>query len=545
MANPMLVQVGANIDDLRAQLAAGKITVQEFVGKVGELSERFTGGGTAVDRFADALGKTDSVLASAGVNLQSETRALRELAQSSSLTVSELGALGTAGLVVGTAMAAWGIGRRVAEFFELDDIIGKTTARLLGLDTGAEAAGAKADVLAKASRRAGMDIKDMALAMAINEEATNKMKAGVIAANDAIERAKGPEHNAEQIRKWNAELQLVADAGVLPQLRTDIESHAFSVSELAKTYRVSADAVQLLTREMKDEDDVHKKNAQTIKRTADELEHWHEVLDEVEIGTGNFGTVLDSIDGKIVENAEHLLAAGVAARKVGEYYGLTSTQVRALEADLKAKAKATDEATAADERAAAAAAAHNAELDEQAAATVDAFDVTNTAVLGIDTSFEGWNETVMASVDVLGDVKHAADSVTMSFSSMSEAMEAALGEDIKALTKQGYTLQEAFAIRYAQVYGAKPSIHIPDAAELAKRPHRAMGGPVDAGVAHVVGEAGPELFVPSSNGTIIPNGGGVGGTQIIQLVVDGRVLASIVNDQLERDMKQSRQWPAS
>ena len=34
---------------------------------------------------------------------------------------------------------------------------------------------------------------------------------------------------------------------------------------------------------------------------------------------------------------------------------------------------------------------------------------------------------------------------------------------------------------------------------------RASGGPVDAGDAYLVGEQGPELFVPSSNGAIAPN----------------------------------------
>ncbi len=34
---------------------------------------------------------------------------------------------------------------------------------------------------------------------------------------------------------------------------------------------------------------------------------------------------------------------------------------------------------------------------------------------------------------------------------------------------------------------------------------RASGGPVDAGSAYLVGERGPELFVPSSNGSIAPN----------------------------------------
>lgn len=36
---------------------------------------------------------------------------------------------------------------------------------------------------------------------------------------------------------------------------------------------------------------------------------------------------------------------------------------------------------------------------------------------------------------------------------------------------------------------------------------KADGGPVSAGTAYVVGERGPEMFVPSSSGTIVPNGG--------------------------------------
>jgi len=41
--------------------------------------------------------------------------------------------------------------------------------------------------------------------------------------------------------------------------------------------------------------------------------------------------------------------------------------------------------------------------------------------------------------------------------------------------------------------------------------YRAEGGPVRAGESYVVGEKRPELFVPSSNGTILPSLGGMGG----------------------------------
>jgi phage-related minor tail protein len=45
-------------------------------------------------------------------------------------------------------------------------------------------------------------------------------------------------------------------------------------------------------------------------------------------------------------------------------------------------------------------------------------------------------------------------------------------------------------------------------ASLVGSPGRATGGPVSAGRSYVVGENGPELFVPSSGGRIVKVGGG-------------------------------------
>jgi len=45
-------------------------------------------------------------------------------------------------------------------------------------------------------------------------------------------------------------------------------------------------------------------------------------------------------------------------------------------------------------------------------------------------------------------------------------------------------------------------------------PGRAEGGPVTSGSPYIVGERGPELFVPGSSGNIIPNGAGGGNTVV-------------------------------
>jgi hypothetical protein len=52
---------------------------------------------------------------------------------------------------------------------------------------------------------------------------------------------------------------------------------------------------------------------------------------------------------------------------------------------------------------------------------------------------------------------------------------------------------------------------------------KALGGPVNAGTSYVVGERGPELFVPTTSGKIIPNGGMGGGGAVINLTVNGAI----------------------
>lgn len=47
---------------------------------------------------------------------------------------------------------------------------------------------------------------------------------------------------------------------------------------------------------------------------------------------------------------------------------------------------------------------------------------------------------------------------------------------------------------------------------------RASGGPVNYGKAYVVGEKGPELFMPNTSGTIVPNGAGGGGGVVVNVM---------------------------
>lgn len=53
-------------------------------------------------------------------------------------------------------------------------------------------------------------------------------------------------------------------------------------------------------------------------------------------------------------------------------------------------------------------------------------------------------------------------------------------------------------------------------------PGRALGGPVTAGAPYIVGERGPELFVPRASGSILPNGRMGGASIVINNNIDAR-----------------------
>jgi len=62
---------------------------------------------------------------------------------------------------------------------------------------------------------------------------------------------------------------------------------------------------------------------------------------------------------------------------------------------------------------------------------------------------------------------------------------------------------------------------------------RAAGGPVSAGMPYMVGEKGPELFLPRSSGTIIPNNALSAGTTNVVVNVDASGNSNIQGDQAQ------------
>ena len=83
-----------------------------------------------------------------------------------------------------------------------------------------------------------------------------------------------------------------------------------------------------------------------------------------------------------------------------------------------------------------------------------------------------------------------------------------------------------------------PGLAINATSLFAGLPQFIDGGPTGGGGLAMLH---PGEFVVPKDGTLV----GGGGSQVINLVVDGRVLATVVNDVNTRSMKQGRQFPGS
>jgi DNA-binding transcriptional MerR regulator len=258
----------------------------------------------------------DGILASLGVNIGAEARALGELSTAAGKTATELGLVGTAGLIAGAAFAGWKIGRVVADLFDLDKKIGDVTAKLLGFgDVAGAVAGAKADVLAKASKAAGIEIKDMALAMAINEEVA-KTSAAALKARTVV------------------------------------------TVDVAAQEKAAADAIHASNERM----------VRDLQRQIDAAKPFTDAMVELNsVGMGWQGT-LDTIDGTVVEGIKYYLNAGVSLKALAEAYGLTDAQVKAVSSSMKNDTEITRTLTAETEALTKAHAAEIAELDRETAA---------------------------------------------------------------------------------------------------------------------------------------------------------------------------------
>lgn len=260
-----LEQLGNQAQEATDKMRAMGVVVPSNVQHLANFSDRARQARVETAGLGESLRSGERVLAAFGVQIGPEVRALDALADSSGKTVTQLGGLATAGLVVGAGIAGWKIGRAAAEFLDLDEKIGDATAKLLGFgDVAGQKAAVQADALARASKIAGFEVKEMGLALMINADAAKVAIEANTKLSDQMARTEGPEKSRKLLEGYNAELQLLKSSGLLESLTKDINSHAFSLGELAERYRISTQAMSLFATEAANVARIEKTNADKL-----------------------------------------------------------------------------------------------------------------------------------------------------------------------------------------------------------------------------------------------------------------------------------------
>lgn len=145
------------------------------------------------------------------------------------------------------------------------------------------------------------------------------------------------------------------------------------------------------------------------------------------------------------------------------------------------------------------------------------------------------------SIGIAGGAEAVADGARSVAQSISSALTGALmgtrdfGDEMRSILQQlasdliSSGLQQAFSALFGGVGASAGGSFLGSLFGG----FRANGGPVMPSRAYVVGERGPELFVPSSAGNIVPNGGVGGG---VSISIDARGAQVGVAEQIDRKL---------
>lgn len=355
--------------------AEGALT--SLTGKTGAVATGLTRVGQAASGAAaptmnlmGSFRQFDGVLQSLGVHIAPEIKGLEDLAGAAGSSAAEIGLLGTAGLVVGAAIAGWKIGRAAAEILDLDTKVANATAALLGFgDNGAQVAAIRVDELARATATAGHEITNLQVALAINEGSVQRWFTAAT-------------QSAGAVAGWDAEIAKL-QSHTLKSLQADLDSQNFSLADLAKRYGLTVEALQYFAREqtaaataVAEAATDYANQQQALAKLAAQ---WQEVAntqaanfagamrDLTTAGQG-FQTTLDQLDGETVNAIRYYTDAGVSQADLATAYGLTAGQIRAVVSALGDEKVALDAVAAAEAKVAAAKQAANQKIQDERAA---------------------------------------------------------------------------------------------------------------------------------------------------------------------------------
>jgi len=349
--------------------------------------------------------------------------------------------------------------------------------------------------------------------------------------------------------------------------------------DLAKAMREAREETEKSTKATGD-------HGAAAKKAADEMAGWAAAFESVNTAGTDYHETLDGLDEQFVTHLQNLLQAGADLNELAKAYGLSAKEAKAFKAAQDESTKGLADATKEANALTAEFLKTGADALKQFATTSkdslqEVADKTGAAYGVMSSNSEQYSEEAIADqYAVARAAQIAADDFTVASASAAHAAEQAHAQAAQAVTMswqqamsavaagQGTMsgtigantdfsdankakIQEAFAqgryagpVKYTKGSGLRYGDDIATGPDWEALGFKAAGGPVSAGSPYVVGEQGPELFVPDRGGTIVPNGGGGGMVANIYVNGTGQDVARIINAELTRMMRVGRKWPS-
>jgi hypothetical protein len=216
-------------------------------GKIQELGTAAEGTAGNVNTLSASYRQFDGLLQSAGINIGPQVKGLEDLASAAGKTTTELGLLGTAGAVVGTALTAWKLGTWIGEVTGATQAIEDLTAKMMGLgNLATETAGAKLDTINLAIARGAKETIAYTEAVKFNTEWVQKNTDANINWRERLADAHREVRNLTDAQK--AEIAIALEAGATTeQLTNKYGIHATALGLLKTETDKATDAQEKLT----------------------------------------------------------------------------------------------------------------------------------------------------------------------------------------------------------------------------------------------------------------------------------------------------------
>ncbi len=234
--------VGQAVDKALQPQAGGGGGLDQLGGALGGIGQAANTATTELGNFAVA----NQAAVAGGMEMVSvaemEAAGFLTLQGQTAQTIAEIASGVGAVELLGSAFIGWKIGRVISDLFDLDRTIGNATAKLLGMgDAAGQSAAAGAETLAKASEAAGYAVTNLHQAVQIlTDKDLERLK--------TLLRGIADQQADRMFAAWAKEIEEIH--GLLPSLTRDLDSHAFSMKELAERYQISIGAIQEYQREL-------------------------------------------------------------------------------------------------------------------------------------------------------------------------------------------------------------------------------------------------------------------------------------------------------